>query len=164
MDQSIIVKTPRRYVARSVWHNRSGQVTQPLARARNYANFLHVPGFNIIETPEISLHICTPRRQRWARVWTGSDWIRTEANFWRIRTGSDCNFFLNWRITTGSDSENFCCFNVIILKISKILVVIRFHTGLPNGSVYFAIKCKNSTGTILQFELYPPLFTYNVEV
>jgi len=36
-------------------------------------------------------------------------------------------------------------------------------TGLLNGSAYFAIKCKNSAGTILQFELYPPLFTYNVE-
>jgi len=23
----------------------------------------------------------------------GQDWIRTEANFGRIRTGSDCNFF-----------------------------------------------------------------------
>jgi len=50
--------------------------------------------------------------------------IRTEA---RTRTGSDCNFFQNWRIRTASDSENFCCFNVIILKTSKILVVIRFH-------------------------------------
>jgi len=29
--------------------------------------------------------------------------------------------------------------------------------------VYFAIKCINSAGTISQFELYPPLFTYNVE-
>jgi len=29
--------------------------------------------------------------------------------------------------------------------------------------IYFAIKCKNSPGTILQFELYPFLFTYNVE-
>jgi len=28
---------------------------------------------------------------------------------------------------------------------------------------YFAIKCKNSAGAVLQFELYPPLFTYNVE-
>jgi len=44
---------------------------------------------------------------------TDQDWIKTEANFWRIRTGSD--------------SESFCCFNVIILKISKILVVIWFH-------------------------------------
>jgi len=25
--------------------------------------------------------------QRWARIRTGSDWIRTEANFGRIRTG-----------------------------------------------------------------------------
>jgi len=45
---------------------------------------------------------------------------------------------------------------------TKILVAIHF-TGLLNGSVYFAIKCKNSAGIILQFELYPPLFTYNVE-
>jgi len=45
----------------------------------------------------------------------------------RIRTGSDCNFFENWRIRTGSDWENFCYFNVIILKISKILVMIWFH-------------------------------------
>jgi len=29
--------------------------------------------------------------------------------------------------------------------------------------VYFAIKYKNSAGTILPFELYTPLFTYNVE-
>ena len=55
------------------------------------------------------------------------DWIRTEANFGRIRAGSDCNFFQNWRIRTGSDSENFCYFSVIILKISKSVVVIRFH-------------------------------------
>jgi len=59
-------------------------------------------------------------KQTWARIRTGSDWIRTEANFCRIRTGSDCNFFKNWRIRTGSNCENFCCFNVIILKISKI--------------------------------------------
>jgi len=50
--------------------------------------------------------------QRWARIRTGSDWIRTEANFGRIKTVSDCNFFENWRIRTGSDWENFCCFNV----------------------------------------------------
>jgi len=34
---------------------------------------------------------------------------------------------------------------------------------LLNGSVDFTIKSKNTAGTILQFELYPPLFTYNVE-
>jgi len=30
--------------------------------------------------------------------------------------------------------------------------------------VYFATKCKNSARTILQFELHPPLFTYDVEL
>ena len=65
--------------------------------------------------------------QRWARIRTGWDWIKTEANFCQIRTWSDCNFFENWRMRSGLDWENFCCFNVIILKISKILVVMRFH-------------------------------------
>jgi len=67
------------------------------------------------------------RQQRWERVRTGSDWFRTEANFGRIRIGSDCIFFENWRIRAGSDWENFCCFNVIILNISKIVGVIRFY-------------------------------------
>ena len=58
--------------------------------------------------------------QRWAR-------IRTEANFGRIRTGSDCIFFENWRIKTGSDWQNFCCCNVVILTMSNISVVIRFY-------------------------------------
>ena len=53
-----------------------------------------------------SIVIRSTLSQRWARIRTGSDWIRTVANFGRIRTGSD------W--------EYFCCFNVIILKISKI--------------------------------------------
>jgi len=52
---------------------------------------------------------------------------QTNQRWARIRTGSDCNFFDNWRTRTGSDWENFCCFNVIILKISKIMVVIWFH-------------------------------------
>ena len=39
VDQSIIVKTPRRYVAKPVWRNSRGQVTQSLAHARDYANF-----------------------------------------------------------------------------------------------------------------------------
>jgi len=30
--------------------------------------------------------------------------------------------------------------------------------------VYFAIKHKNSAGTILQFELDPPLFKFDVEL
>jgi len=70
----------------------------------------------------LSAHLCYP-----SDMSTDQDWIRSETNFCRIRTGSDSNFFENWRIKTGSGSENFCCFNVIILKISKILVIIRFH-------------------------------------
>jgi len=66
-------------------------------------------------------------QQRWARIRAGSDWFRTEANFGRIRTGLDWNFFEIWRIRTGSDWENFSCFNVIILNISKISLFIRFY-------------------------------------
>ena len=85
--------------------------------------------------------------------------------FWLDQYCVELQFFENWRIRTGSDWENFCYFNVIILKTPKILVLIRFHRFVKpvNGSVYFAIKCKNSPGTILQFELHPFLFTFNVE-
>jgi len=52
--------------------------------------------------------------QDWSQFWPDQDWIGLQ-------------FFENWRIRTGSDWENFCRFNVIILKISKILVLNRFH-------------------------------------
>jgi len=51
---------------------------------------------------------------------SGSDLIRTDANFGKIGTGSNCNFFQNWRIRTESDWENFFWFKVMILNISKI--------------------------------------------
>jgi len=65
---------------------------------------------------------------RWARIRTGSEWIRTEGNFGRIRTRSDCNLF-NWRSRTGGldRTEKICCFDVIILTTSKILVVMWFY-------------------------------------
>jgi len=62
-------------------------------------------------------------KQQAAEMSTDQDWRQ----FWQDRTWSDCRFFLNWWIRTGSDWENLRCFNVIILNISKILVVIRFH-------------------------------------
>jgi len=43
---------------------------------------------------------------------TGSDWIRTERNFGRNRTGSEWNFFDDWWIRNGSDRGNTFCFNV----------------------------------------------------
>jgi len=57
---------------------------------KSFSQRLLICGFH-----ESLLSIITPRYQRWAR-------IRTEANFSRIRTGSDCNFFENWRIRTRS--------------------------------------------------------------
>ena len=79
----------------------------------------------------------------------GQDWIRTKANFGWIRTGSDCTFFKNWWIRTGSDWENFCCFDVIILTTSNMLVVqwCDFADWL-NGSAYFAISGKSSTAGV----------------
>jgi len=50
MDQNIIVITPKKYVAKSVWRNSRGQVTQTPARARDYATFLHIPGLKISQT------------------------------------------------------------------------------------------------------------------
>jgi len=77
---------------------------------------------------------CFTYLPRWALIRTGSDWIRTEANFGWNRTGSDNYFFEIWGTRTGSDWEFFCCFNVIILKISKIWLWFDF-TGLLNDSV-----------------------------
>ena len=51
--------------------------------------------------------------QDWSQFWPDQDWIGLQ-------------FFENWLTGLWSDWENLC-FNVIILKISKILVVIRFH-------------------------------------
>jgi len=53
-------------------------------------------------------------------------------------------------------------FNMLILNVSKILVVIRFYR-FAKWQCNFAINDKSSAETILPFELYPPLPTYNVE-
>ena len=63
---------------------------------------------------------------RWAR--TGLD--RTGSGLEPILAGSGLDRTATlWKLAdrTGSDWENFRCFNVNILKISQILVVIRFH-------------------------------------
>jgi len=61
---------------------------------------------------------------------TDQDWIGLDQDWSQFLADQDwtgLQFFRKLRIRTGSDSENVCCFNEIILKISKILVVIRFH-------------------------------------
>jgi len=94
-----------------------------------------------------SAHLWSEMRiQQTAEMSTDQDWIRTEANFDRIKTGSNCNFFEIWQIRTGSDWENFCCFNEIILKISKILSVIRFHRFAKWQCIFCHQKQKLSWG------------------
>ena len=60
---------------------------------------------------------------------SGLDWTGSGLKPILAGTGLDriAICFENWRIRTGSDWENFCCICVIILKISKILIVIRFY-------------------------------------
>jgi len=55
--------------------------------------------------------------QRWARIRTGSDWIRTEVIFWPDQVWIGLQFFENWRIRAGSDWEIFCCFNAWTYQI-----------------------------------------------
>jgi len=57
------------------------------------------------------------QQKRWALIRTGSEWIKIEDDFGRIRTASVWNFFENCRVKTGSDWENICCSKVIILSI-----------------------------------------------
>jgi len=71
-------------------------------------------------------------------------------------------FFLIGGSGLDRTEKMFFCFNVIILNISKFLVVIRFYR-FANWQCNFAINDKSTAETILPFELYPPLPTYNVE-
>jgi len=79
--------------------------------------------------------------QDWSQVWPDQDWIGLQF-IWKLADQDWIGLrkFLFWC----EYSENIKNF---------------IFTGLLNGSVYFAIKCKNSAGIILQFELHPPLFT-----
>ena len=62
--------------------------------------------------------------QRWARIRTASNWIRTEANFGGMRTGSDCNFL---KIGGSGLGRTEKIFGVLMWLFWKIFVVIRFH-------------------------------------
>ena len=55
------------------------------------------------------------------------DWIRTEANFGRIGTGSDCSFFKFGVSGLDRTDKFFVILMWLHLNISKILIVIRFH-------------------------------------
>jgi len=49
VDQKIIIKTPRTFVAKPLWRYARDHVTPILARARDYAKFLHTPGLHVIQ-------------------------------------------------------------------------------------------------------------------
>jgi len=72
--------------------------------------------------------------QDWSQFWPDQDWIGLEY-FWKLAEqdwiGPRKFFWLFWKYQKLSD-----------------------FTSLLNGSVYFAIKFKNSAGNILQFQLH----------
>jgi len=74
--------------------------------------------------------------QDWSQFWPDQDWIG-------LRT------ILLFQCDYSENIKNVSCDPILQVCL--------------NGSVYFTIKCNTSAGTILQLELYPPLFTYNVE-
>ena len=61
MDQKIIVKTPRRYVANPLWRDSRGHVMPMLARAQDYAKFLQIPGLHVIQNNGVHFYF-TPAR------------------------------------------------------------------------------------------------------
>jgi len=60
----IIIKTPRRYVAKPLWRDSRGHVTPIRARARDYAKFLHIPGLHVIQTGGVQFHFIPARTCR----------------------------------------------------------------------------------------------------
>ena len=64
VDQKIIVKTPRRYVAKPLWRDSRGHVTPLLVRAQDYAKFLHIPGLHVIQNSGVQFHFTPARTYR----------------------------------------------------------------------------------------------------
>jgi len=63
-DQKVIIKTPRRYVAKPLWRDSRGHVTPILARAQNYAKFLRIPGLYVIQNNGVHFHFTPARKYR----------------------------------------------------------------------------------------------------
>jgi len=64
VDQKIIIKTPQRYEAKPFWRDWRDQVTTTLARARDYATFLHIPGLHVIQMHDVQFHFTPARAYR----------------------------------------------------------------------------------------------------
>jgi len=63
-DQKIIIKTPRRYVAKPLWRDSRGHVTPILARAQDYAKFLHISDLHVIQNNGVHFHFTPERKYR----------------------------------------------------------------------------------------------------
>ena len=61
-DQKIIIKTPRRYVAKPLWCDSRGHVTPMLARVQDHAKFLHIPGLHVIKNNGVHFHFMPARK------------------------------------------------------------------------------------------------------
>jgi len=61
VDQKIIIKAPQSYEAKPLWSDSRGQVTSTLARARDYAKYLHIPGLHVIQMHDVQFYF-TPAR------------------------------------------------------------------------------------------------------
>jgi len=61
-DQKIIIKTPRSYVAEPLWRDSRGHVTPVLARAQDYAKFLHISGLHVIQNNGVHFHFMPARK------------------------------------------------------------------------------------------------------
>ena len=64
MYQRIIVKTQRRYVAKPLWRNSRWHATPVLARARDYAKFLHILGLHVIQISGVQFNFTPARTYR----------------------------------------------------------------------------------------------------
>ena len=64
MDQKIFIETPRRFVAKPLWRDSRGHVTAILARARDYAKFLHIPGLHVIQNSGVQFQFRPARTFR----------------------------------------------------------------------------------------------------
>ena len=63
-DQKIIIKTPRRYVAKPLWRDSRVHNTPMLARTQDYAKFLHIPGLHVIQNNGVHFHFTPARKYR----------------------------------------------------------------------------------------------------
>ena len=90
--------------------------------------------------------------QNWSQFWPDQDWIGLQF-FWKFANQ-------DWIVL-----RKFLLFRCDCSEHIKMLVANRFYRFAKSRQcrTYFSINGKRSAETISQFELYPPLPTYNVE-